>query len=282
MALALSLHAAGITEVEVYEARRRVRELGVGINVLPHAVRELTELGLLDDAPARHPHHRGRRTLRRTASDLGRASRTRRRLPLAAVLHPPRRLPACSSAPSSRGSVPTRVDTRPPSCSRRPTAGSSASSRPRRRRAPARHEADVLVGVRRHPSAVRTQLVPDEGPPLWNGVTMWRGVTAAEPFLTGRTMVLAGARGRRSWPTRSRRRGRGRADQLGGRGAPRRRTTVPPQDWDHQAASRRSAAASAPSRFDWLDVPALVDGAERAASTRWSTGTRCRGGASAA
>jgi 2-polyprenyl-6-methoxyphenol hydroxylase-like FAD-dependent oxidoreductase len=48
MALALSLHAAGFAEVEVYESARSVMELGVGINVLPHATRELTELGLLD------------------------------------------------------------------------------------------------------------------------------------------------------------------------------------------------------------------------------------------
>jgi len=49
MALALSLRAAGIEDVEVYESTSTVNELGVGINVLPHAVRELTELGLLED-----------------------------------------------------------------------------------------------------------------------------------------------------------------------------------------------------------------------------------------
>ncbi len=42
---ALSLHAAGIA-VEVAEAVAEMRPLGVGINILPHAVRELTELGL--------------------------------------------------------------------------------------------------------------------------------------------------------------------------------------------------------------------------------------------
>src|SRR5690349_25064021 len=46
LVLALSLHEAGI-EVDVYEAVERIRPLGVGINVLPHAVRELSELGLL-------------------------------------------------------------------------------------------------------------------------------------------------------------------------------------------------------------------------------------------
>ena len=52
MALALSLHNAGFRDVDVYESASRVKELGVGINVLPHATRELTELGLLDELAA--------------------------------------------------------------------------------------------------------------------------------------------------------------------------------------------------------------------------------------
>src|SRR5262245_64275188 len=33
---------------EIFEASTRIRELGVGINVLPHAIAELSELGLLE------------------------------------------------------------------------------------------------------------------------------------------------------------------------------------------------------------------------------------------
>ena len=43
---ALALHQAGI-DVEIFEQAREVRELGVGINLLPHAVKELAALGLL-------------------------------------------------------------------------------------------------------------------------------------------------------------------------------------------------------------------------------------------
>ena len=42
---AISLHDAGF-DVEVFESVRELRLLGVGINLLPHAVRELDELGL--------------------------------------------------------------------------------------------------------------------------------------------------------------------------------------------------------------------------------------------
>ena len=45
---ALSLHQAGMA-VAVYEAVDEIRALGVGINLLPHAVRELDALGLMDE-----------------------------------------------------------------------------------------------------------------------------------------------------------------------------------------------------------------------------------------
>src|SRR6202167_3561983 len=47
LTLALSLHQIGIA-AKVFESVPALKPLGVGINVLPHAVRELIELGLLD------------------------------------------------------------------------------------------------------------------------------------------------------------------------------------------------------------------------------------------
>src|ERR1700692_161772 len=51
LTLALSLHQIGIP-AKVFESVPALRPLGVGINVLPHAVRELIELGLLDQLDA--------------------------------------------------------------------------------------------------------------------------------------------------------------------------------------------------------------------------------------
>ena len=49
LTLALSLHQIGVP-AKVFESVPELRPLGVGINVLPHAVRELIELGLHDRA----------------------------------------------------------------------------------------------------------------------------------------------------------------------------------------------------------------------------------------
>ena len=45
LALALNLHQRGIA-CRIYEAATEMKELGVGITVLPHAMREFTTLGL--------------------------------------------------------------------------------------------------------------------------------------------------------------------------------------------------------------------------------------------
>src|SRR5690242_419119 len=47
LTLALSLHKAGIP-CRVYEQAPEVRAVGVGVNLLPHAVAELAKLGLLE------------------------------------------------------------------------------------------------------------------------------------------------------------------------------------------------------------------------------------------
>ena len=54
LSLALSLHQIGV-EARVFEAVDELRPLGVGINVQPHAIKELTALGLLDRLDAGGP-----------------------------------------------------------------------------------------------------------------------------------------------------------------------------------------------------------------------------------
>ena len=51
LTLALALHSRDIP-CQVFEAATEFKPLGVGINMLPHAIRELTELGLEADLKA--------------------------------------------------------------------------------------------------------------------------------------------------------------------------------------------------------------------------------------
>ena len=52
--------------------------------------------------------------------------------------------------------------------------------------------ADAVVACDGIHSVVRRDFFPDEGPPIYSGVNMWRGTTRMRPVLSGATMVRAG------------------------------------------------------------------------------------------
>ena len=268
MTLALSLHDAGLIDVDIYESARTISELGVGINVLPHAVRELTELGLLDGLSAVgistgelvfYSKH-GQRIW---GEPRGRAAGYHwpqfsiHRGELLKVLH--------QAVADRLGQA--RVHTGHHLVRFGQAAGRAWGEFVDRARdtATPRVEADLLVACDGVHSVVRQQLYPDEGSPKWNGITMWRGVTEGKPFLSGRTMLMAGYFQRRVviYPISKRHEDRGQAlinwvaefkvadDQ-----------PMPPQDWEHTARLEEALAPFASFSFDFLDVPELMRQAE--------------------
>src|SRR4029079_7191351 len=54
------------------------------------------------------------------------------------------------------------------------------------------YDGTLLIAADGIHSAIRQKLYPQEGAPLWNGRILWRGVTRSKPFLSGRTMIMAG------------------------------------------------------------------------------------------
>lgn len=126
-------------------------------------------------------------------------------------------------------------------------------------------EADLLVGCDGIHSVVRQTLYPGEGPPLWPGITMWRGVTVGEPFLSGRAQVLLGYVGCELviYPISKQHEDQGTAlinwvaEVKTAAGQP-----MPRQDWNHTATAEEALAPFTSFNFAYLDVPALMRGAE--------------------
>ena len=194
LTLALMLHRRGVESV-IFEQASEIREVGVGINILPHAIKELAALDLLPKLDAV-----GIRTkelaLHQPARPEGveRTARRRRRFRLSAVLDPSR--PSAEGDPrrSHRRTRPGAVRTglrlqglmqdESGVVAHFTDAKSGLSSETVR--------GDVLVGADGIHSVVRRHFHPKQGRPSWQGLMLWRGATEWPKFLTGGSMYIAG------------------------------------------------------------------------------------------
>jgi 2-polyprenyl-6-methoxyphenol hydroxylase-like FAD-dependent oxidoreductase len=190
---ALRLHHEGIDCV-VYEQSERIAEVGVGINALPHAVKELTALGLLDRLDEigirthelSYTHRLGQEILRKPCGlDAGFT------LPQFS-LHRGRLQGMLLRAVEERlGPDAVRTGCRLTGFDQ-DADGVQAHFADRHGDEPVAVHGDVLVAADGIHSTVRSILFPAEGPPRWNGVMMWRGATDWPEFGTGRSMIIAG------------------------------------------------------------------------------------------
>ena len=198
LAAALSLHAVGI-ECTVFEQVRELRELGVGINTLPHAIKELAALGLLpalDRAGIRtreliYANRFGQvvwRELRGTDAGFDTPQFSIHRGKLHGVL--------LEAVRERLGDDAVRTGCRLMSFAER---GDRIVARFEQREASDAFEVegDVLVGADGIHSTVRAAFYPDEGPPVWNGMMLWRGAADWPVHVDGRTMVIAGGMGQK-------------------------------------------------------------------------------------
>lgn len=245
---ALSLHAAGFTEVTVHERADALRPLGVGLNLLPHAVRELTELGLGDriaglgvapgtlayynrhgqpiwseprglEAGYKWPQlsvHRGRLQMELLAAVRERLGPD--------TIHTGHQLLAVQNQASFA------------------TADGDLTV-----------AADLVIGADGIGSALRRQWYPGEGAPVWNGLTLWRGTARAPGFLDGRTMIMAGDAVQKfvAYPI-----GDGEINFIAERRAPG--FAGEGADWNRAVDPVPIIELFKNWRFPWLDVPGLL------------------------
>jgi 2-polyprenyl-6-methoxyphenol hydroxylase-like FAD-dependent oxidoreductase len=110
-------------------------------------------------------------------------------------------------------------------------------------------------------SVVREQFYPDEGPPRFGGINMWRGVTRRKPFLTGASVTRVGTVqvGKMViYPIRQFEDG----TQLINWNTEQPRDDHKPNDWATPGRIEDFIEPFANWNFDWLDMPGLIADAE--------------------
>ena len=265
LTLALCLQHAGI-RARVCEASPEIRPLGVGINVLPHASRELGRLGLEPEL-TRHA------VLTREAAFFNRFGQLIHREPLGRwagyeapqySIHRGDLQRVLLDAWLERaGAGALRTGWRCTGFEQDARGVTVAFDDPQTGAAHAPQRAEVVIACDGLHSAIRKQLHPAEGLPRYSGVNMWRGVTRWPPILSGATMVRAGwlSHGKMViYPIRNDVDGAG--TQLVNWVAELETPNHRQRDWNRPGNVADFIAAFADWHFDWLDVPALIRAAD--------------------
>lgn len=259
LAAALSLHQAGI-EVAIFEQSPEIKPLGVGINVLPHAMRELTELGLQDRVAGAgivtqelaYANRFGQMIWSEPRGRLAgyawpQVSIHRGRLHLELLAAAQERLGVDRIHLGARMAGFEQDDT---GVTLRLADGRSARG-------------DVLVAADGIHSVARDILYPDEGPPIWKGPILWRATSIAAPFLTGATMVGIGNRDVKfvAYPIADEPDGRKLTNWIAEIRVPADQSWKR-EDWNRPGKMEDFLPAFEEWRFPWLDIPALIRSAQ--------------------
>lgn len=255
---ALSLHSAGLP-CRVVDKARALTAAGVGINLQPQAVRELTELGLGDElaalgVPTAEMVHFDRFGNRIWAEPRGIAAGYR--WPQYSIHRGALQMLLLRAVRERLGPDAVTMGIAFESCAETPD-GLSVRLRDREGEV-VETTADVLAGADGLHSAVRAWLHPEEGPLMSRGIRMWRGTVEAEPFLGGRTMIVAGTNAAAkfvAYPITPAIGGRTTVNWVAEVRMPDR-GLVP--DWTLPGRHSDVLPHFADWRFGWLDVPGLL------------------------
>lgn len=263
LATALALHQRGIT-CQLHESVRELRPLGVGINLLPHAMAILDQLGVADAATAVAVQTAELAYYNRHGQLIWSEPRGR----LAGYPTPQLSIHRGWLQELLREAVVERLG---PEAIRMGEALTDITSSEDhaiatftlRDGGTTTAQAPIAIAADGIHSVARERLHPGQGAVGYGGRMLWRATTRAEPFLTGRTMIMAGHSRHKfvcypitepdadglqliNWV----------AEHAVDHQAP------PPQDWSRRIDASVFRDDFADWCFPWLDIPALIDGAE--------------------
>lgn len=277
LTLALSLHQIG-QPCRVFESVAEPKPLGVGINLQPHAVKELDRLGLMpaldriglraravayfsshgheiwrEDRGEAAGYHWPQFSVHRGALQMLLLDEVRTRLGPDSV--------RTGAAVTDWEEAPDRISITLASGEQVPGA--------------------VFIAADGIHSRARSRLYPEEGAPIWNGILMRRGTCWADDFLGGRTMAMIGHKVQKfvCYPI-AEQDGQVLVNWIADLACPPDQP-LDPAEWNRRGDAQDLLPSFGTWRFDWLDIPSLIENAtgifewpmvDRDPLPRWSHG----------
>ncbi|NQW94231.1 MAG: flavin-dependent oxidoreductase [Polaromonas sp.] len=264
LSLALALHQRGLT-CDVYETVPEIKEIGVGITLLPHAVRELAGLGLQAEPEAAGIENLESVFFNRFGQYIYREPRGRHagyelpelgihrgklhRILFDAVLL---RLGASHVHTNHRCVQVTQDEAGALLHFTETSTGSQLNA----------VHAEVVIACDGVNSSLRKQFYPNEKV-AFAGINTWRGVTRHRPIFTGKSYIRIGSidTGKMViYPI---------VDNIDAQGmqlvnwvAETQREGAVMNDWNRSGSGADFMDIFKDWVFDWLDVPALINGAD--------------------
>ncbi|MGA8902670.1 flavin-dependent oxidoreductase [Bradyrhizobium sp.] len=258
LTLGLALHAAKIP-CRIFESAAEIRAVGVGINLLPHATKELATLGLEADLARVAIATKDSTFFNRFGQliyqePLGRSAGYDH--PQFSIHRGDLQMVLLEAFKSRAGAdriftnhTCTGVEQDDTGVTLRFMDGKSVRGR----------AAIACDGIN---SVIRKQFFPDEGEPRYSGVNMWRGVTRWKPILSGASLTRAGWLSHGKMVIYPIREAGHDGLQLVNWVAEIETPNYRRRDWNRAGSLDDFIGAFADWHFDWLDVPAFIRAAD--------------------
>jgi 2-polyprenyl-6-methoxyphenol hydroxylase-like FAD-dependent oxidoreductase len=122
---------------------------------------------------------------------------------------------------------------------------------------------DLLIAADGIASAVRAQLYPDEGPPVYSQNVLYRGTTRMRPFANGSTMAMIGSLRQKMvvYPIEPDPAVNGDILINWVANLKEGKSALTERDWNREAEKGRLESIYKTWKFDWIDVPGMIAGA---------------------
>ena len=263
---ALCLHQAGF-EVKVFESVKEMKPLGVGINLLPHSVRILTNLGLAPKLAARAVETKDLIYANRHGQFFWEEARGRfagYKWPQFSIHRGVLQMLLFEEAVQRIGEDNIKVNHHILQFTQDEHEVSATFVDHQTDQLQCVETGDVLIGADGIHSVVRRQLYPQEGDVKFSGNVLYRGTTTMPSFLTGASMVMIGHNRQKmvAYPIQNPRNdGQQLINWVCNLKEPED-YQLRTRDWNRQANKNRLLALYHNWAFDWLDVPAMIASAE--------------------